>query len=100
MVNDGRFWTLKRRFTVKLPFLLWVVEEGGPEGLLPPLMRMGHVTLLFKEGYPKELANWRSITVLSADYKILAKARTNRLSGVIGILVHPDQTGSVPGRSS
>lgn len=55
--------------------------------------------MIFKKGDPCQLANWRP-TVLAADYKILAKALTNRLSSVMGVLVHPDQTGSVPGRST
>ena len=32
------------------------------------------------------------------DYKIISKAITSRLSGVLQHIVHPDQTCSVPGR--
>ena len=43
--------------------------------------------------------NWRPITVLNVDYKILVKALANRLEAVMTILVHHDQTSSVPGRT-
>ena len=41
------------------------------------------------------LKNWRPISLLNIDYKIGAKALTNRLQNVL----NPDQTCNVPGRS-
>lgn len=37
--------------------------------------------------------------MLTTDYKVLAKVMTERLKKVIGIVVQPDQTCGVPGRS-
>ena len=43
--------------------------------------------------------NWRPISLLSADYKILTKALANRLRKVLPLVIHPNQTCAVPGRS-
>ena len=60
----------------------------------------GSITrLIFKKrGDRKDLKNWRPISLLNVDYKIISKAITSRLSGVLQHIVHPDQTCSVPGR--
>ena len=39
-----------------------------------------------------------TISLPKTDYKILTKALTNRLKGVINYLVEADQTGFIPGR--
>ena len=45
------------------------------------------------------MKNWRPISLLNVDYKILSKALTNRLSKVLTSIVGEDQTCSVPGRT-
>lgn len=81
------------------PELVEVYQESLGRGKLPLSMRMGLVTLLHKKNSKEDLANWRPITLLTTDYKILAKVLTLRLKGVVGSVVHPDQTCGVPGRS-
>ena len=44
------------------------------------------------------LKNWRPITLLNLDYKILAKALASRLVDVLPFLVEDDQTGYISGR--
>ena len=44
------------------------------------------------------LKNWRPITLLNVDYKILAKCIANRFKKHIHYLVHTDQTGFMKGR--
>ncbi|KAL2080679.1 hypothetical protein ACEWY4_024472 [Coilia grayii] len=80
--------------------LVAVFSECSSVGRLPASMRTGLVTLLYKgRGDREALTCWRPITLLTADYKILAKVLTLRLGRVIGLVVHPDQTCGVPGRS-
>lgn len=79
--------------------LVKVYQEGLEEGHLPHSMRTGLVTLIYKKGPRENLANWRPITLLAVDYKILAKALTLRLGRVIGSVIHSDQTCGVPGRT-
>ena len=61
----------------------------------------GSVTrLIFKKHSDrKSLKNWRPISLLNVDYKIISKVITSRLANVIEFIVHSDQTCSVPGRS-
>jgi exonuclease III len=68
--------------------------------VLPDSQKHGIIKLLCKDAaHPELLKNWRPISLLNLDYKILTKVLTNRLGRVIGKIVHPDQTSSVPGRS-
>lgn len=46
------------------------------------------------------MASYRPISLLNSDQKILAKILAKRLSTVMNKLVHSDQTGFVPDRSS
>ena len=61
--------------------------------------RRGVISLLFKKGDRTQLKNWRPITLLTTDYKILSKALANRLHGVLPLIVHSDQTASIRGRT-
>lgn len=79
--------------------LVGVYQECFRRGELVETMRTGLVTLLYKKGTKEELGNWRPITLLTTDYKVLAKVLTERLKKVIGAVVQSDQTCGVPGRS-
>ena len=53
---------------------------------------------LYKKGEKSDIANYRPISLLNTDYKLLTKALTIRLAKVATDLIHPDQAGFVPGR--
>ena len=62
--------------------------------------KLGCISLLCKDPKnPTLLRNWRPISLLNVDYKILSRLLENRLSTVIAEIVHPDQTCSIKGRS-
>lgn len=70
------------------------------EGVLPPSLRHSYISLLCKDPErSNDLKFWRPISLLTVDYKILSKVLVNRLQKVLGEIIHPDQTCSVPGRS-
>ena len=48
----------------------------------------------------RKLENWRPLTLLNTDYKILAKALANRLQKVLDKLISHDQCGGLKGRST
>ena len=60
----------------------------------------GSVTrLIFKKDDPKNLKNWRPISLLNVDYKIVSKDLTNRLLKVLPSVIQEDQTCSIQGRT-
>ena len=61
--------------------------------------RKGIISLLPKKNRNlKLLKNWRPLTMLSIDYKILAKTLATRLKQVLPYLISMDQTGFMEGR--
>lgn len=80
------------------PTLLGVYEESFISGILPENMRVGVITLLEKKNKDRlRLENWRPITLLGVDYKLLSKCMAERLKNVLPNLIHSDQNGFVPG---
>ena len=77
-----------------------LVEDFNPSfssGHLPLSLRRALITLLFKKGDRLHPKNWRPISLLSSDYKVLARIIAGRLSRVLQILIHPDQSCGVQG---
>lgn len=86
---------------VLLPELLRVLNWSALRGELPPSVMESTIIVIPKEG--KDLLNpasYRPISLLNSDIKILAKVLAARLNKVIQKLVHPDQSGFIPGRST
>lgn len=70
-------------------------------GALSSSMRLGVVTLLCKDtSRAQEPDAYRPISLLSCDYKVLAKALLSRIALVLDDVLHPSQACSVPGRSA
>ena len=76
-----------------------VFNQGLARGELPESMKASVTRLLHKKDDNRLLKNWRPISLLNVDYKICSKAVSLRLSRVLGSIVDPDKTCSVPGRS-
>ena len=81
------------------PILLQIYQFSFDQGFLSTSMQGSVTRLIFKKDDPKNLKNWRPISLLNVDYKILSKALTNRLSKVLTSIVGEDQTCSVPNRT-
>lgn len=61
--------------------------------------KKGVLSLIYKgDGNTKNLNNWRPITLLCVDYKILARILANRLKVVLENLINPNQTGGLTKR--
>lgn len=82
-----------------VPLLFRLFGEILRRGEMPASMYLGLVVQIYKgEGDKSERSNWRPITLLNTDYKVLAKVFGQRLKLVMRKIVHPDQTNSVPRR--
>jgi exonuclease III len=80
--------------------LLEMLNNCLSDGVMPDTLRQAIITLLFKKNDPEYLKNWRPISLLNVDYKILTKVLVNRVKPVMSSVVDSDQCCSVPGRSS
>ena len=82
------------------PLLLRVANQCFRDGNLCDSIKGSVTRLIYKKrGDIKNLKNWRPISLLNVDDKIISKVLTSRLAKVLESIVNPDQTCSVPGRS-
>ena len=88
-----KFWYLLGEHLVD------VLNESYRNTCLSETQKLAVITLLYKDGDKSDLKNWRPISLLNVDYKILAKIVANRLKKYIGEIIHPDQTCGVKGRT-
>ena len=64
-----------------------------------PSQKMGYIKLVPKKGEKFFLDNWRGITLLNLDHKILTKIMATRLQKLFPDIIHEDQVCTVPGRN-
>ncbi len=81
------------------PVVLEVLSAILRTGTMGGSWATGVISLLFKKGDPTDLGNWRPLTMLCVDYKLLAKVLADRLGTALPHVVHVDQTCGVAGRS-
>ena len=79
--------------------LVQVFNNSFEQMRLPDSQNYGLLTLLFRKGERALLSNWRLISLLNTDYKILAEALSTSLGKVLAHIVANDQTCGVAGRT-
>ena len=63
---------------------------------VPKSMCMGMITIIFKsKGSPLKLENYRPLSLLNPEYKVLTKIVANRHKKVIGTIIAPNQAYTV-----
>ncbi len=97
--SDGLTANFYKAFcNVLKPILLKLYNTMEREQKVPESMTLGLITLIFKKGKKDELTNYRPITLLNNDYKILMKIFANRVKQILHTIIEPTQAYSVPGR--
>ena len=89
----SRFWDLL------CDPLLAVLNDCFQVGLLCASQRKALLRLIYKKDDKHLAKNWRPISVLNCDYKLVSKIITDHLKQVMPSIVHSDQTCSVINRS-
>ncbi|KAK3508054.1 hypothetical protein QTP70_011712 [Hemibagrus guttatus] len=79
--------------------VLDVLRDSIRRGELPLSCRRAVLTLLPEKGDLTHRKNWRPVSLLCTDCKLLSKALASRLTKVKERLIHQDQTYCVPDRS-
>jgi exonuclease III len=88
-----KFWNI-----LKKP-LSECVKTIYKEGKLSLDQRSGIINLIPKTGKNlKLISNWRPITVLNLDYKIIAKSIANRIKPILPNIINKNQTGFMKNR--
>ena len=73
--------------------------DSFQEGSLSISQKKGTITLIPKgDIHLTDLKNWRPISLLNVDYKLLSKLLAKRMEQLLPKLIHTDQTGFISGR--
>ena len=88
----------KRCKDLLLPLLARVFTAMGALATVAPGFLDGVIVGIFKSGVPTAATNYRLITLLNMDYRLLAKVMANRLQRVLDKIISPTQTAFIKGR--
>lgn len=99
---DGFGCEFYKTFSLKLaPYLLRMVNDSYKNGKLPNSLYEANICVLLKRGKDDtDPANYRPISLVNFDQKVITKILANKLGKHISTIVHPDQTGFIPGHFS
>lgn len=76
-----------------------ITEQVESPGVLPDSWKETTITLIHKANTdPKEIKNYRPISLLNTDYKIYATILATRVKKVLNDVIHQDQSGFLPKR--
>ena len=78
------------------PILSQVINESRRRDRLPKGMSDGLITILYKKGERDDPRNYRPITLLNGDYKIMMRILAHRMNESVVQWVSDTQTGFVP----
>ena len=78
--------------------LLEVYRHGLQNESLSYSQYLALIVLLYKKGPREDIKNWRPISLLNVDYKILSKVMAERIKIVLPYIIHSDQKGCISGR--
>ncbi|CAI6011732.1 unnamed protein product [Closterium sp. NIES-65] len=96
---DGLPGELFRQYSPRFaPAFHSLLSPPQPLSRLPPSMLTGRTVLIPKRGDSSLVENLRPITLINADYKVLALCLANRLQLVLPQLIHPSQTAFIKHR--
>src|SRR5690606_4641750 len=87
------FWNLVEFFLVRIANDLLRGKRMSAS------MEIARITLLHKKNDPADIKNYRPISLLCVDYKIITSALSSRLLNALSNIIHPAQQGFLPGRN-
>ena len=98
--NDGLTPEFYKTFTTLLQEdLKELFQDISISGRMPESMRQAVITCVYKTGKREDITNWRPISLLNYDYKILTKVLANRLQGSLTDIISTEQTAAIRDRT-
>lgn len=77
-----------------------MINEIRNKNIVPHTWKEATITLIHKQGLdPKDVRNYRPISLINSDYKIFANLLANRFKKILSQIIHQDQTGFLPCRN-
>ena len=97
---DGLNAEFYQYFWHDLKYIIFeIICEAEDLSTLPLSIRRGVISLIPKKGRDLLLIkNWRPLTMLNTDYKIIATVLSKRIKSVLPYIISEDQTGFMAGR--
>jgi len=87
-----KFWPLIKKHLVES------FNEGFDNNNLSDSQNIAILSLMHKKGDPQELKNYRPISLLNTDYKLLTHVLAARMHTILHRIINPDQNGYVKAR--
>ncbi|CAL9014415.1 unnamed protein product [Prunus brigantina] len=75
-----------------------VVQSFFHSGKLPRRLNLTHITLIPKVLNPRNMKQWRPISLCNVIYKFISKILSNRLKSVLPLIISPHQSAFVAER--
>ena len=99
--KDGLTGDFYQEFQAEIMPILYNLCQHFEKGKnLPEDFKIGIIAIFYKnKGEKEKLENYRPISLLNTDYKIITKILANRLKVVIDTVIGKSQTYSIPGRN-
>ena len=98
---DGLTVEFFQFFSPQLSKLLKILFDTiYKKGQLTETQQLSYITIIPKtKTNSTNMKDYRPISLLNTDYKILTKSLANKIKPLLTTLIHPDQTCSIPGRN-
>ena len=98
--NDGITAEFYKQFSNELaPILLEVYNSWKQLGIIGISSRTGIISVIYKNGDKKDIANYRLISLLNLDYKIFTTILKNRMQRTLDNMIGQNQTAAIKNRT-